>query len=66
MSEAITKEWTIGEVLKVKPGAAAVLEKYGINCMGCPGAVMETIAFGATMHGADADLIVDEINKTDQ
>lgn len=60
----ITKDSVIGEVIKTVPGAEDVIRKYfGSGCFTCPGLNVESIAFGATMHNADPEIIVNEINK---
>ena len=65
MSEAaITKEMTIGEVMEKYPTTEEVFKKYfGTGCFTCPGSKMENIAFGATMHNVDADVVVKELNE---
>lgn len=64
-SGKITKNMSIGEVLEKYPATDKVFMKYfGQGCFTCPGAKMEDIAFGATMHGMDADMIVEELNKS--
>jgi hybrid cluster-associated redox disulfide protein len=65
MTEAkITKNMSIGEVLENHPSTEKVFLKFfGQGCFTCPGSKMEDIAFGATMHGMDADMIVEELNK---
>lgn len=65
MSETVVihKDMLIGDIIKIKPEAATVIEKYfGKGCFTCPGINMETITFGATMHGSDADAMVRDIN----
>ena len=60
------QDMNIGEVLSGHPGAEKVIEKYfGQGCFTCPGIRMESIAFGAMMHGADAGVIVNELNELD-
>ena len=59
---AVTKEMTIGEILRVKPEVAPVLLEMGMHCLGCPGARSETIEQACLVHGADCDALVDEIN----
>ncbi|MHC4278269.1 MAG: DUF1858 domain-containing protein [Planctomycetota bacterium] len=60
----INKEMTIGEVIEKYPSTEKVFVKYfGSGCFTCPGAKMENIAFGATMHGVDADTVVKELNE---
>ncbi|MBI5061069.1 MAG: DUF1858 domain-containing protein [Candidatus Aenigmarchaeota archaeon] len=58
----ITKDTKIIEVLQCK-GAEKVLAKYiGSGCMTCPGAMMETLEFGARVHGADYEKMIKELN----
>jgi hybrid cluster-associated redox disulfide protein len=60
----IDADWLIGDVLESYTAAAAVFKKhFGEGCLTCPGARNETVAFGASMHGTDADLVVKEINE---
>lgn len=60
----VTRDSVIGEVIKTIPGAEEVIRKYfGTGCFTCPGLNIETIAFGATMHNADPEIIVGEIKK---
>ncbi len=67
MGENITKESIIGNVIKSKPGAKKVIEKYfGNGCFTCPGINMESITFGSTMHNIDPQKIVDEINALEE
>ncbi len=65
MSEQkITKDMSIGEVLDKYPATEKVFMKwFGNGCFTCPGAKTEDIAFGATMHGVDADEVVRELNE---
>lgn len=60
----ITKDSVIGDVLKQVPEAKKVIEKYfGNGCFTCPGMNMESIAFGATMHNTDPEVVVSDIKK---
>ncbi|HEB74879.1 MAG TPA: DUF1858 domain-containing protein [Nitrospirae bacterium] len=60
----VTKDSVIGEIIRDMPEAAKVIEKYfGNGCFTCPGINVETIAFGATMHNVDPEVIVKEINE---
>lgn len=64
MENIITKDSIIGDVIKLKPGAEKIIEKYfGNGCFTCPGIKMETIAFGCTMHGKNPDELVKELNQ---
>jgi len=58
----VSGETIIGDVVERLPGGADVIEKYfGDGCFTCPGIRMESINFGATMHGVDAETIVAEL-----
>lgn len=61
MSE-ITKDTTIGDILRIKPEAAPVLLDIGMHCLGCPSAQGETIEEAAMVHGVDADELVKLLN----
>ncbi len=64
MSAQITKEMSIGEAIEKFPEAEKVFLKFfGSGCFTCPGAKTEDIAFGATMHGVDVELILKELNE---
>jgi len=61
MSE-ITKDTTIGDILRIKPEAAPVLLDIGMHCLGCPSAQGETIEEAAMVHGVDVDELVGLLN----
>ncbi len=61
---SVTKDSVIGDVIKTVPGAEDVIRKYfGDGCFTCPGINMESIAFGATMHNTDPEVVVADIKK---
>ncbi len=58
----ITHETLIGDVVRNVPGGETVIKRYfGNGCFTCPGMNMESIAFGAMMHGLDPEPIVREL-----
>lgn len=65
MSEKIVKDMTFGNLLEKYPDAAPVLGKYGLHCIGCHIAVIETIEQGAKAHGLsdeELDKMLSEMN----
>lgn len=60
---SITKEITIGELLRETPETAPILMAAGMHCLGCPSAQAESIADAAMVHGIDADALVEQINR---
>ena len=59
----ITKEMTIGEVIKANPDKAEVLMSFGMGCVGCPSAQAETIEEAAMVHGLNLDELIEALNK---
>ena len=63
-NKLVTKDSVIGEVIREKPGAKDVIQKYfGGGCFTCPGINMESISFGSMMHNLDPEKVVEEINR---
>lgn len=62
MAARISKEITIGELLRMNPEVAPILMEIGMHCLGCPSAQAETLGEAAMVHGLDADLLVEKIN----
>jgi hybrid cluster-associated redox disulfide protein len=63
----VTKDMTLGDVVQNYPGAAEIMLKYGLHCIGCHVASWETIEQGCRGHGmSDKDIkkLLDEINKS--
>lgn len=59
----INKEMVISEVLAQKEGAAEILMSFGLGCLGCPSAQMESIADAAEIHGIEIDALIEALNK---
>ena len=59
----ITKNTTIGEVLNMDRGTAAVFFSFGMGCIGCPPTIGESIEMAAVTHGIDGEKLVDALNE---
>lgn len=59
----ITKDMTIGEILRTNPDVAPILMNAGMHCLGCPSAQGESLEEAAMVHGLDADALMSEIAK---
>lgn len=59
----ITKDMTIGEVIKNNSNKADVLMSFGMWCVGCPSAQAETIEEAAYVHGINLDELLEALNK---
>lgn len=61
--DAIRKDMTIGEILRVAPEVAPYLMQAGMHCLGCPSAQGETLEEAAMVHGIDIDELMEFIEK---
>ena len=59
----ITKDMTIGEVIRVNEKAVDVLMRFGMGCIGCPSAQAETIEEAASIHGLNLDELIEALNN---
>lgn len=57
----ITKDMTIGEILKSNPAVAPILMEAGMHCLGCPSAQGESLEEAAMVHGIDVDELMSKI-----
>lgn len=59
----ITKDMTIREVITKNQEAAEILMTFGMGCVGCPSAQMETLEEAAAVHGMNLDDLLAALNK---
>ena len=58
----VAPETIIGDLLDAYPEAEKVIEEYfGEGCFSCPGMRLESLAFGALMHGKDVEELVRDL-----
>lgn len=57
----ISKEMTIGEILRTTPNAAPILMEAGMHCVGCPSAQGESLEEAAMVHGMDIDALMEKL-----
>lgn len=57
----ITKDMTIGDILRTNPAVAPILMEAGMHCLGCPSAQGETLEEAAMVHGMDIDDLMAKI-----
>jgi hybrid cluster-associated redox disulfide protein len=60
MSE-ITKDMTIGEILRTAPEVAPILMEAGMHCLGCPASQGESLEEAAMVHGIDIEELMKAI-----
>lgn len=60
---AITKDMTIGSVVRSFPKSVDVLMGFGLHCVGCPSSQAETLEEAAMVHGFDIEELITELNE---
>ena len=58
----ITKDNTIGEVIRLNENSELVLMRFGMGCIGCPSAQVETVEQACEVHGVDVNEILNKMN----
>lgn len=59
----ITREMTIGEIVRQYPQTLTVFEKYGLDCFECQIADFEALEHGADVHKVDVNILLEELNR---
>ncbi|BCZ46711.1 hypothetical protein psyc5s11_27780 [Clostridium gelidum] len=59
----ITKDLTIGEVLRIKENAPQILMNFGMGCVVCPSSQAESIEDAAKVHGLNLEELLESLNK---
>ena len=59
----ITKQMSIGEVLRLDRGTAPIFMEFGMHCLGCPHATAESLEMACMAHGPDADALVKKLTE---
>ena len=63
MTERVSKDMIIADMLKIDPGIAPILMASGMHCIGCPSAQGESREEAAMVHGLEASKLVDTVNE---
>lgn len=59
----ISKDMTIGEIIRIDQSIIPILMEAGMHCVGCPSAQGETLEEAAMVHGMDIDALMKAINE---
>ncbi len=63
MTEMITKDMGISDVIQKYPELIPVFIQHGLGCIGCAMANFESIEQGASAHGMDIDALMKDLNE---
>ncbi len=61
--QIITKDTLISDVVNLNPDSVAILQRYGMHCLGCAFAHMETVEQAVVAHGTELDKLLEELNN---
>lgn len=59
----ITKDMTIGEIVRNYPESIEILMSFGMGCVGCPSSQGESLEEAAMVHGMNLDELLEALNK---
>lgn len=59
----ITKDMIIGDILNIAPDSVPLFFEMGMQCLGCPASLGETLEQACMVHGVDADEMVQKLNE---
>ena len=57
----ITRDMTIGEILRTNPNVEPILQDCCMHCLGCPSAQGESLEEAAMVHGMDIEALMEQI-----
>ena len=60
----ISKDITIGEVIRNYPNAIQTLSSFGLGCVGCPSSQVETLEEACGVHGLPVDDLIKALRET--
>lgn len=63
MTDEITKDMLIADLVGKHPEAISVLREAGMHCIGCALAAGETLEAGALAHGIDINELIKRLNQ---
>lgn len=58
----ITRDMVIQEIVVKYPQTLPIFGQFNMGCLGCSGALFETLEQGASAHGIDVDAMLKALN----
>lgn len=59
----ISKDMTIGELIRTDENIVPILMRAGMHCIGCPSAQGESLEEAAMVHGLNIEALIEALNK---
>ena len=64
IKEYATPDIKINDLFQAHPDAFIALLEFGMGCVSCPSATVETLAEACMVHGLDVDDVCDYVNHS--
>lgn len=65
-TKRITAKTKFDEIMKINPDAGMILFEYGLHCVGCGLASMETLEQGCMAHGMSKENVKELVGKLNE
>lgn len=59
----VSGETLVGEIVRAYPESVEVLLQSGMHCLGCPASQGESLADACSVHGLDAQQVLERLNR---
>lgn len=59
----ITEDMKICDILDLNENLELVFLNHGLSCVGCPGAIQETLKEAADGHGIELSSLLNDLNE---
>lgn len=59
----VTKNMTIGELVRKDERAVEILMNFGMGCVGCPSAQAETLEEACMVHGLEVEELLKKLRE---
>lgn len=59
----ITEDMMVSAILDLNENLDTVFHRHGMYCLGCLGAMQETLQDAAEAHDVDVKVLLDDLNK---
>ena len=59
----IKEDMMVSEILDLNENLDTVFHRHGMYCLGCPGAVQETLQEAAEAHDVDIKKLLEDLNQ---
>lgn len=63
MTERVSEDMIIADMLKLDPGIGPILMASGMHCIGCPASQGESLEEACFVHGLDTDEVLASLNE---